>query len=116
MSGYAVLIAAASAERVLAGLPELGWRLTDAAGRISGIDGEGDVQVLASAEQARPFLDAGGLLIFHDGQSGQTLGVAFHWRQPGTLKLQLDGLNGAQREALLAGLDRLQAGNGSMAD
>jgi hypothetical protein len=107
MSGYEVLIAPANAERVLAGLPELGWRLTDAAGRISGIDGEGDVQVLASVDQARPFLDAGGLLIWHDGQSGQTLGVALYGRQPGALQLQLDGLDAAQRKALLAGLERL---------
>lgn len=107
MSGYEVLIAPFHAERVLAGLPELGWHLTDAAGRISGIDGEGDVQVLASVDQARPFLDAGGLLIWHDGQSGQTLGVALYWRQPGALQLQLDGLDAAQRKALLAGLERL---------
>ncbi|KRB04121.1 hypothetical protein [Lysobacter sp. Root690] len=116
MSGYEVLIAADHAERVLAGLPELGWRLTDAAGRISGIDGEGDVQVLASADQARPFLDDGGLLIWHDGQGGQTLGVAFYWRQPGSLKLQLDGLDAAQRKLLLAGLERLLAADGSAAD
>lgn len=107
MSGYEVLITAADAERVLAGLPELGWRLTDAAGRISGIDGEGDLQVLACADQARPFLEAGGLLIWHGGQGGQTLGVALYWRQPGALQLQLDGLDAAQRKALLAGLERL---------
>lgn len=116
MSGYAVLIAPADAERALAALPELGWRLTDASGRISGIDGDGDVRELASAEHARPFLDEGGLLIWHDAAGTTNLGVAFYWRQPGALKLQLEGMPAAQRREFLAGLDRRLIDHGSAAD